>query len=341
MDKGYGGILLATNPGPVMQKEHLTQDCQIHELAPDRGTAERNTRRVIALTAVMMAVEIFAGWRYHSMALLADGWHMGTHVAAFLIAAMAYAMARRHRGDRSFTFGTGKIDVLGGYTSAVILGIVALFMAAESVMRLFEPVSIHYKEAIGIGLVGLCVNVASALLLQHGHGHGHSHGHHHGHDHHHGHEHHDHGAEGADLNFKAAYVHVIADAVTSVLAISALIAGKYLGWFWMDPIMGIVGSAVVGQWAWGLLRDTSSILLDRIPPETDLTAEIRKAVEADEGTTVTDLHVWQVGVDQYSAIVSIAAREPKTPEYYRRIFSEHDELRHVTIEICRQGGSGA
>jgi cation diffusion facilitator family transporter len=319
-----------------MQKEHLTHDCQIHELAPDRGTAERNTRRVIALTAVMMAVEIVAGWRYHSMALLADGWHMGTHVAAFLIAATAYAMARHHKGDQSFTFGTGKIDVLGGYTSAVILGIVALFMAAESVMRLFEPLSIHYNEAIGIGLVGLCVNVASALLLQHGHGHGHSHGHHHGHEHHHA-----HGAESADLNFKAAYVHVIADAVTSILAISALVAGKYLGWVWMDPIMGIVGSGVVAQWAWGLLRDTSSILLDRTPPETDLTAEIRKAVEADEGTMVTDLHVWQVGVGQYSAIVSIAAREPRTPEYYRRIFSEHEELRHVTIEICRQGAAKA
>jgi cation diffusion facilitator family transporter len=283
------------------------------------------------------------------MALLADGWHMGTHVAAFLIAAIAYAMARRHRGDRSFTFGTGKIDVLGGYTSAVILGIVALLMVAESVMRLFEPIGINYNEAIGIGLIGLCVNVASALLLKHDHGHGHSHGHHHhhGHDHHHEHEHehehrHDHGlgAGGEDLNLKAAYIHVIADAVTSILAISALVAGKYLGWVWMDPIMGIVGSAVVAQWAWGLLSDTSSILLDRTP-ETDLTTELRRAVEADEGAKVTDLHIWQVGVGQFSAVVCIEAKEPRTPEYYRKIFSEHEELRHVTIEICRQGGTGA
>jgi cation diffusion facilitator family transporter len=321
-----------------MKKDHLSHDCQIHSYAPDRGTAERNTRRVIALTAVMMVVEILAGWRFHSMALLADGWHMGTHVAAFLIAAMAYALARRHRGDRSFTFGTGKIDVLGGYTSAVILGIVALFMAAESLMRLFEPLKINYNETIGIGLVGLCVNVASALLLKHDHGHGHAHSHghdqHHAHDHHHGDDHH-HGGEGEDLNLKAAYIHVIADAVTSVLAISALLAGKYLGWVWMDPVMGIVGSAVVAQWSWGLLRDTSSILLDRTP-ETDLTDEIRKAVEADEGTKVTDLHIWQVGVGQFSAVVSIAAKEPRTPEHYRHIFSEHEELRHVTIEICRQ-----
>src|SRR5580658_1438907 len=322
-----------------LHTKNLSRYRKNHDCTPDRGSAEKNTRRVIALTAVMMAVEILAGWRYHSMALLADGWHMGTHVAALGITAVAYAMARRHKGSPSFSFGTGKFDVLGGYTSALILGIVAIFMAAESVLRFFSPLQINFNEAIGIGLVGLCVNIASALMLKHDHGHGHSHGHgqDHGHSHAHDHHGHDHGHVHEDLNLKAAYIHVIADAVTSILAISALFAGKYLGWVWMDPIMGIVGSGVVAQWSWGLLRDTSSILLDRTPPETDLTAEIRKAVEADEGTTVTDLHVWQVGVGQYSAIVSIAAREPKTPEYYRRIFSEHEELQHVTIEICRQG----
>jgi cation diffusion facilitator family transporter len=297
-----------------------------HDFAPDRAVAERNTRRVIALCAVMMVVEILAGWWYHSMALLADGWHMGTHVAAFLIAAIAYAMARKHRGDRTFSFGTGKIDVLGGYTSAIILGLVALFMIVESVERLFEPLPIHYRESILIGLVGLGVNITSALLLKHDHGpgHGHAHGDHPHHDHDH--------APGEDLNLKAAYVHVIADAVTSVLAISALLAGRYLGWAWMDPVMGIIGAGVVAQWSWGLLRDTSSILLDRTPV-TDLGEEIRKLVEADRDTALADLHVWQVGVGRFSAIVSVVAREPRPPEYYRRALGVHEELCHLTVEV--------
>jgi len=311
-----------------MPDEHLSRYRHTHDYAPDRGAAERNTRRVIALTAAMMVVEILAGWRFHSMALLADGWHMGTHVAAFLITATAYTMARRLKQDQSFSFGTGKIDVLGGYTSAIILGIVAVLMAGESVIRFFRPLPIHYNESIAIGLVGLCVNIASALLLKHDHGPGHSHSHDH-----------QHGKGGEDLNLKAAYFHVIADAVTSILAISALVTGKYLGWIWMDPAMGIVGSGVVGQWAWALVRDTSVILLDRTP-ETDLNEEIRKAVEKDEGTAVADLHVWQVGVGQFSAIVSIVAREPRTPEYYHKLFGEHEELRHVTVEIHRNGEKG-
>ena len=302
-----------------MPPEPISRYFHSHDYAPDRSGAEQNTRRVIALTTVMMVLEIVAGWRFHSMALLADGWHMSTHVAAFLITAIAYAAGRRHKADPSFSFGTGKIDVLGGYTSAVLLGVVAVYMAVESLVRLFRPLPIHYQEAIIIGGVGLCVNVASALLLKHDHGHGHAHGH-------------DDGAGGEDLNLRAAYVHVIADAVTSVLAISALVTGKYLGWTWMDPVMGVVGSVVVAQWAWSLLRDTSVILLDRTP-ETDLKDEIRKAVETDPETVVTDLHVWQLGVGQFSAIVSIAAVRPRAPDYYRELFREHEELRHVTIEI--------
>jgi cation diffusion facilitator family transporter len=309
-----------------MSHEDIARYRHSHDFGADRGAAEKNTRRVILLTAAMMVVEIFAGWRFHSMALLADGWHMSTHVAAFLITAIAYALARRHRNDPSFSFGTGKIDILGGYTSAILLGIVAFVMASESVLRIFHPLLIHYNESIAIGVVGLCVNVASALLLKHDHGHGHSHGHHH-----HGHE---------DLNLKAAYIHVLADAITSILAISALAAGKFFGWVWLDPVMGIVGSAVVAQWAWGLLRDTSVILLDRTP-ETDLNEEIRKAVEGGGDAAVTDLHVWQIGAGQFSAIVSIVAQQPKTPEHYREIFREHEELRHVTIEVqqCRPGAS--
>ena len=313
-----------------LSQEHLSRFRQRHDHTPDRGTAEKNTRRVIALTAAMMVVEILAGWRFHSMALLADGWHMGTHVAAFLITAIAYAMARRHRESSRFSFGTGKFDVLGGYTSALILGIVALFMAAESVLRFFSPLRINYNESIVIGLVGLCVNVASALMLKHGHGHGHGHGHHR----------HDRGVGREDLNLKAAYIHVIADAFTSILAISALVAGKYLGWVWMDPVMGIVGSGVVAQWSWGLLRDTGGILLDRTP-ETDLEQEIRRAVESDGDAAITDLHVWQVGVGQFYAIVSIAARQPRSPGHYHKLFSEHEELLHVTVEIHQYDESGA
>jgi len=325
----------ALNSPETMDSTLLSSHRHDHNFVPDRGAAEKNTRRVIALTAVMMVVEILAGWRFHSMALLADGWHMSTHVAAFVITVMAYSIARRHRDDPSFSFGTGKIEVLGGYTSAIVLGLVAAFMAVESILRLFSPLPIHYNEAIVIGLVGLTVNVASALLLKHDHGHGHGHGHGHAHGHHHP------GAGHDDLNMKAAYVHVIADAVTSILAISALVAGKFLGWFRLDPIMGLIGSGVVAQWAWGLLRDTSTILLDRTP-ETDLNDEIRKAIESNGGAAVTDLHVWQVGAGQFSAIVSIVADEPRTPAHYREIFREHEELRHVTIEInpCGESAPG-
>jgi len=323
---------------------NLCHSQQLHDSQPDRTVAERNTRRVIALTAVMMVVEILAGWRFHSMALLADGWHMSTHVAAFLITAIAYAMARRHRNDAAFSFGTGKIDVLGGYTSAIILGIVALFMVLESLERFFSPLPIHYRESILIGTIGLAVNVASALMLKHDHGHGHSHSHGHDHDHAHSHDHdhdhaddHDHSHSGGhahreDLNLKAAYIHVVADAVTSILAISALAAGKYLGWIWMDPAMGIIGSLVVAQWAWGLLRHTSLILLDRTP-ETDLGEEIRRVVTAEPGAEITDLHVWQVGVGRFSAIVSIAGSNLRSAEHYRAQLQQHEELCHLTVEL--------
>ena len=274
-----------------MQPDLLSRYRHSHDYSPDRRAAEKNTRRVIALTAIMMAVEIVAGWKFHSMALLADGWHMSTHVAAFLITAIAYAMARRHKEDRSFSFGTGKIDILGGYTSAILLGIVALFMAGESLRRFASPLAIHYNEADHrLASPAFAVNVVSALLLKHDHGQtGHGHAHSHGPGHGRGQE---------DMSLKAAYIHVIADAVTSIFAISALAAGKFLGWVWMDPVMGIAGSVVVAQWSWGLLRDTSVILLDRTP-ETDLNEEILRAVERDADTVVTDLHVWQVGAGKF------------------------------------------
>jgi cation diffusion facilitator family transporter len=296
-----------------------------HDFALDSSVSERRTRIVIAITAAMMVVEIAAGIASNSMALLADGWHMGTHVTAFLITAVAYYFSRRYAANPLHSFGTAKIGVLGGFASAVILAVIALLMAGESVHRFFAPLSIHFNEAIGIAFLGLIVNLTCALVLTHEHDRGHSHGHR-GHDHHH------------DLNLRAAYVHVLADAFTSVTAISALLAGKFFAWSWLDPAVGILGSGVVMSWAYSLIRDTSGILLDRTPASSDLPEEIRRAVESDEDSIVTDLHVWQVGVGKFAAIVSIVAHEPKTADEYRELLREHEELVHVTIEIqhCRE-----
>ena len=290
-----------------------------HDFVPDFSHAERRTRIVIGVTAAMMIVEIVAGLMSHSMALLADGWHMSTHVLAFLITAAAYYFARTQAGNARFSFGTGKIGVLGGFTSAVVLSIVALLMAVESVRRLFAPLEIHFNEAIAIACVGLLVNLSCAALLA---------------DHHHesGSSHHE------DLNLRAAYLHVLADAFTSVLAITALTGGKFFRWAWLDPVVGIVGSGVVFSWAYTLLRDTSGILLDCTPASSDLPDEIRRAVESDGDSLVTDLHVWQVGIRKYAAMISIVAHEPKSCDAYRALLRGHDELVHVTIETqhCRE-----
>jgi cation diffusion facilitator family transporter len=296
-----------------------------HDFALDSSTAERRTRIVIVITAAMMVLEITVGIASNSMALLADGWHMGTHVTAFLITALAYYFSRRHAANPLHSFGTAKIGVLGGFASAVVLAVIALLMAGESVHRFFTPLSIHFNEAIGIAVLGLIVNLTCARVLTHEHDHGHAHSHS-GHDHHH------------DLNLRAAYLHVLADAFTSLTAISALVAGKFFAWTWLDPAVGILGSGVVMSWAYSLIRDTSGILLDRTPATSDLPDEIRKAVERDGDSIVTDLHVWQVGVGQFAAIVSIVAHEPKTSDQYRELLREHEELVHVTIETqhCRE-----
>jgi cation diffusion facilitator family transporter len=292
-----------------------------HDFVPDFSHAERRTRIVIGVTAVMMIVEIAVGLMSHSMALLADGWHMSTHVLAFLITAVAYYFARTQAGNARFSFGTGKIGVLGGFTSAVVLSIVALLMAGESVHRLFVPLEIHFNEAIGIACIGLLVNLGCAVLLADRHlesGSGSSHS--------------------EDLNLRAAYLHVLADAFTSVLAITALTGGKFFGWAWLDPVVGIVGSGVVFSWAYTLLRDTSGILLDRTPASSDLPEEIRRAVESDGDSLVTDLHVWQVGIGKYAAMISVVAHEPKSCDAYRALLRRHHELVHVTIETqhCRE-----
>lgn len=283
---------------------------------------ERNERRtwfVIALTATMMVVEIVAGSVYGSMALVADGWHMSTHAAAMLIAALAYLYARKHAQNRRFTFGTGKLGDLAGFASAIVLAMVALLIGWESFLRFQAPVAIDFPQAIAIAVVGLAVNLASAWLLRGAH--------HHGHDHHHNHDHH-----GGDNNLRAAYMHVLADALTSVLAIFALTAGSLYGWLWLDPMMGIVGAIVIARWSWGLMRDAGGVLLDYVPPGEDLPDEIRTAIET-TGETITDLHVWQLGPGHHGAIISIASIAPRAPSHYRKKLAHIHDLSHVTIEI--------
>ncbi|NLS02784.1 CDF family Co(II)/Ni(II) efflux transporter DmeF [Rhizobium sp. P32RR-XVIII] len=298
---------------------------------------ERNERRVwfvIALTAVMMVVEIGAGTYYGSMALVADGWHMSTHASALLISAVAYLYARRQARNPRFTFGTGKLGDLAGFASAIILAMIALLMAWESFVRITHPVPISFAQAIGVAVVGLAVNLASAWLLKDDH---HHHGHDHGHSHHHDHHHHgDHAHHGgaADNNLRAAYIHVIADALTSVLAIAALSFGSIYGWLWLDPLMGIVGGIIIAQWSWGLMKSSGRVLLDVIADGEDLPDEIRQVIEAG-GDRITDLHVWQVGPGHHAAIVAVTTSESREPAFYRAKLEELHELSHVTVEVTQ------
>ena len=280
--------------------------------------SERNTMRVILLTVSMMLIEIVTGILSGSMALLADGWHMGTHAGALGIAAFAYRFARRNADNPDYSFGTGKVGVLGGFTSAVVLFMIALFMGFESFQRILSPVPIQFNAAIGVAVLGLLVNVVSAFILQGGDHHDHE-------DDFHMKDHHDH-------NLRAAYLHVIADAMTSVLAIIALTTGKYFGWVWMDPIMGIVGSLVISKWSYGLLRDTSTILLDRVADKETVSA-IKSAIEADADNRVADIHVWIVGSHQMSAIISIVTHFPKEPQHYKKLLAGFKDLAHLTVEI--------
>lgn len=286
--------------------------------------AAKNTLRVVILTALMMFVEIIAGWMFNSMALFADGWHMSSHALALGLSAMAYACARKFAHDPRFAFGTWKIEVLGGYTSAICLVGVALFMFYESAIRLAHPTPIRFDEAIWVAIIGLIVNLICAWLL------GRS-GHHDNH-HEHGHSHHTHHH---DLNLQSAYLHVIADATTSVLAILALVCGKFWGANWLDPVMGIVGAILVSVWAYGLLRDTGRVLLDA-EMTSPVVAEIREAIENSPITVeICDLHVWRVGKGKFSCVLSLATKEDSSPDYFRGLLSIHEELVHVTVEINR------
>jgi cation diffusion facilitator family transporter len=298
---------------------------------------ERRTWFVVALTAVMMIGEIAAGSLFGSMALLADGWHMATHAAALGIAGAAYLFARRQARNSRFAFGTGKFGDLAAFSSAIILGMIAVQIAYESVLRLINPVPISYVEAIAVAALGLCVNLASAWLLRDSHDHHHGHGHVHDHDDHRGHhdhdDHHHHHHRHHDNNLRAAYVHVLADAATSVLAIGALVVAMVSGWAWADPAVGIVGSLVIASWAFGLIRDAGAVLLD-VSFDRKLQATIRARLEAGDDR-ITDLHLWRVGPGHCAAVISVVSEAPLAPATYKERLRDLKGLSHVTVEVER------
>lgn len=321
----HGADMTPSDPAP-----HAHEHDHIY-LGARHDDNARRTRWVVALTAVMMVGEIIAGYWTGSMALLADGFHMATHAGALAVAALAYGFAKRHALNPRFSFGTGKVGDLAGFASALLLGTVALGIGVESALRLVDPTPVAFGQAAVVAVLGLAVNIVSALLLSGGH-------HHHGHDYdhadHHGHDHHHHGH---DNNLRSAYFHVLADALTSVLAIIALLAGRYLGWLWLDPAMGIVGAVVIARWSWTLMRDTATILLDSSDPA--LAAAIRTAVEAPGDARITDLHVWRVGPDAYAAIVSVVGPPTLDRAGVAGRLSGLSAIRHLSIE-CLPGRAG-
>lgn len=320
----YGGQMHHSDPNPLSHDHNF--------LSASHDAHEKRTRYVVALTAAMMVLEIAAGLWTGSMALLADGIHMATHAGALGVAAFAYWFARRHADNPRFTFGTGKVGDLAGFASALVLAIFAVGIAVESIQRIFSPLAIAYTEAIWIAVLGLLVNLASAWLLGADHHHGHDHGHGHGHGHE-AHDHHDHDHPHADNNLRSAYFHVLADALTSVLAIAALLAGRYLGWAWMDAAMGIVGALVIARWSWTLLRDTAAVLVDA-DAGTERYSEVREALE-DGDTAVGDLHIWRIGPGKYAVIASVIAADPVSPQQYAARLAVHAEYVHVTVEVHR------
>ena len=282
---------------------------------------ERRTWLVVALTATMMVAEIVGGIVFGSMALLADGWHMSTHAAALTIAALAYQYARHHKHDARFAFGTGKLGDLAAFASAIALGMIALLIAYESLMRLAQPVPIAYAQAISIAVVGLAVNLICAWLLREGHSHHHDEGENRAHDHHH---HRDH-------NLRAAYLHVLADALTSVMAIGGLIVALWFGWPWIDAVVGLVGACVIASWSYGLIRDAGKVLLD-VVPDGRTQGFIRERLEVD-GDRVSDLHFWQIGPGHRAAIVTIVSDRPQAPAAYKERLRGIAGLSHVTVEV--------
>jgi len=299
-----------------------------HESSEINASNEKRTLLVVLLTGFTMAVEIIAGHLTGSMALLADGWHMGTHAFALGISYVAYLLARKHKHSEYFTFGTGKFGVLAGYTSALFLAIAAVWMMVESVNRMINPVPIAFTEAIWVTFVGLIVNLASVLILHQGN---HHHDHLHDHDHHHPHKHsHKNGED--DHNYRAAYLHVIADTLTSVFALIALLAGRYLGLTFLDPVMGIVGGILISRWAYLLIKATGVILLDGGADHT-IKDDVLKLVEGDNESKVADLHVWRVGSKDVALIVSVVTGEKRKAEEYQTRLKALPNLAHVSIEV--------
>lgn len=311
-----------------------TLDSWQHEHVFLGAAHERNERRtwaVVGLTTTMMVVEIAGGMFFGSMALLADGWHMSTHAGALAIAAFAYRYARRHARDPRFAFGTGKLGDLAGFASAVVLALVALAIGWESALRFLQPVPIHYSEATAIAVAGLVVNLASAWLLGRGHGHGHAHHHDHGHDNDLGHDHHHDHHGHADYNMRAAFWHVMADALTSVLAIVGLLAAWTYGWTWLDPAVGILGAIVIAHWSWRLIRDAGAVLLDATP-DAALVQTIRARLERGDDS-IADLHVWRLGPGHHGAIVSLVVDHPQPVKTYKARLADIAGLSHVTVEV--------
>jgi cation diffusion facilitator family transporter len=306
---------------------HSVENWQHHHsfLGDRHERHERRTWLVVALTVAMMLAEIIGGTIFGSMAVVADGWHMSTHAGALAIAAFAYRFARRHANDPRFSFGTGKMGELAGFTSAVLLLLISVFIGYESVQRLYAPVAIRYDEALALAVVGLTVNIASAFLLRddshHHGGHAHAHGHHHAH---------------GDTNLRAAYFHVLADALTSVLAIAALLAARSYGWMWMDPVVGIVGAFVIASWSLSLLRSAGMTLLDMVP-DTALSERVKSRLEQ-KGDRVSDLHLWRVGPGHHALVVSVVSDAPKDPQTYKARLGGLTGLSHVTVEVhpCRK-----